>query len=300
MSRTLGYFLLAAAAVALSKAEPSSEALKIVLREQNEHKGIETHYIKESERLDSVIQGSADEARHEIELAAEKKQVVTLAIELRECKKLKGGEALVQRCMQRVRDKALGPMPQMNSTKDPLSIKRKGAAETEAVLSAKESHDPKVMERILQMYATKMETFNLLRGELDLVQGIAKLSTGEVVDGQAAANVEVNALVINSNKQARDVLIQMVRLGLRPPAELLPTKENPRANPKLTMNPMSISPPEPTPPPKTTTAPPSEWDIYRQKLHHAAYVDEKGLGPNNWNPTSGRKMINEKVNDVHV
>lgn len=300
MSRTLGYFLLAAAAVALSSAEPSPEALKIVLREQNEHKGIETRFITESEKMDSIIESSTAEARHKIEIAAENKQIVTLAIELKQCKNLKGGQEPIKRCMQRIRDKVLGPMPQMNSTRDPISIKRKGAAETEAVLAAKQSHDPKVMERMLQLYAVKMETFNLLRGELNLIQGLARLSTGEAIDGQGAANVETNALVTNANKQARDMLVHMVKMGLRSPAELLPTKENPGANPLMTLKAMSIAPPEATPSPKTTTAPPSEWDIYRQKLHHAAYVDEEGLGPNNWNPTVGRTMVNEKVSGMAV
>ena len=285
--------VLAAATVAVCSAVSSPEALKIVLNEQHEHERIETHFIKESENMDSIMETNMGEARQTIIDAAEKKQILALALEMKACRKGQEDEALISQCVQTVKDKFLGPMPQMNATRDPKVIKQSGAAELEAVFATKLSNDTKVMERVQQIYATKMETFNLLRGELNLVQGIAILVGGEKIEGGASANIEANALLQNSYAQARGAVVHMVRNGLRPPPAY-PTKENP--NPYgMVIKATAITPEQATIPNATTTSHPSEWDSYRSKLHYAAYVDENGLGPNNWNPTKGRRMMHEKI-----
>merc|ERR1711968_59547 len=106
-------------------------------------------------------------------------------------------------------------------------------------------------------------------------------------------NIETNALSQNAHAQARGAVIHMVKMGLRPPPDVAPTKENP--NPYgMKIEGKASLPDAPPAPPATTTAPPSEWDIYREKLQHAAYVASEGLGPNKWNPTPGRSMMHEK------
>lgn len=285
--------VLAASIFAVCSAVSTPEALKIVLNEQHEHQGIETHYIKESENMDSIMEGNMGEARQTVMDAAEKKQIFALALEMKACRKGQVDETVISHCMQSVKDKFLGPVPQMNSTRDPKVIKSSGAAELEAALASKVSDDPKVMERIQQIYATKMETFNLLRSELNLVQGLGQLLSGEQIEGASSANTEINALQQNSYAQARGAVVHMVRKGLRPPPDY-PTKENP--NPYgMVIKGTAIMPEKRIVPNATTTAPPSEWDIYRSKLQHAAYVDDEGLGPDNWNPTEGRTMLHETI-----
>ena len=72
--------VVAAAMLAVCTAVSSPEALKIVLNEQNEHQGIETHYIKESENLDSIMEGNVGEAQQTIISAAENKQTLHILI----------------------------------------------------------------------------------------------------------------------------------------------------------------------------------------------------------------------------
>ena len=94
----------------------------------------------------------------------------------------------------------LGPKPVFGVAppKEPEDFAKK-----ETVLK---TDDPKLLKRVLQIYASKRESLNLLKSELNLVQGLAKLLTGEALEDELEVKIESAALLANSRRQSREVI----------------------------------------------------------------------------------------------
>ena len=209
--------------------------MKIVLAEENAHKAVETRYLSEMGKIAAMGEKYLSEARQEIMNTAENKEIMSIALELKACKG-------VRKCMDRVRDKVIGPkvIKEVTELEASNKITKNKIAVAEATdknkIAVAEATDPAVTKRILQIYAAKRESFNLLKNELDLIQGLARLLTGEPLEDQNAVNLETNILVAQAREQSRDTVVNLVKLGLTPKPALMVEAEKLAARKALAEN----------------------------------------------------------------
>ena len=255
------------AANVLSTAPTSASnlAVKIVLEEQNEHGKIENHYIKQMDSLTDTVDVRKKDLRDMIVKKAEAKEVLSISLQLASCAAKNENADDKKECVDNVRRTFLGPKPEFGVAPEPPPKLEETEIKTD---------DPKLLKRILQIFASKRESLNLLKSELNLVQGLAKLLTGEALDDELEIKIETAALLENAKRKSRETVKKIQRLVT------------------IAMEP-EVIPPKPVTPKKKPQKGPSPWDIYKSKLHHAAYNDTAGLGPNEWNPTRGDRMDHE-------
>jgi len=251
----------------------NKEAVKIVLEEQSQHAAIENYYISQMDVMQDRMEAKQQSLRQQIVQKAERKETVSIALQLATCSKKRKDEDEIKDCQDAIRKKFLGPKPVFGVAppKEPEDFAKK-----ETVLK---TDDPKLLKRVLQIYASKRESLNLLKSELNLVQGLAKLLTGEALEDELEVKIESAALLANSRRQSREVIKMIME---KPVHKLV----------NIAMKP-EIIPPTPPPRKNATIRGPTPWEIYQAKLQYAAYNDTEGLGPNEWNPTRGDRMDHE-------
>ena len=117
------------------------------------------------------------------------KYLCTRSQKLATCSKKRKDEDEIKDCQDAIRKKFLGPKPVFGVAppKEPEDFAKK-----ETVLK---TDDPKLLKRVLQIYASKRESLNLLKSELNLVQGLAKLLTGEALEDELEVKIESAAKV---------------------------------------------------------------------------------------------------------
>ncbi len=251
-------------------AEPeNAEAVKIVLEQQAEHVKLENYYIKQVDLVQDRLEEKQQDLRKEIVQKAEEKGMLTTSVQIATCHNTHDNADDRKECVDDIRQKFLGPKPVFGVAPAPEKMLDK-----ETIVK---TDDPKLLKRILQIYASKRESLNLLKSELNLVQGLARLLTGEALDDELEVKIESAALLENSKRQSRemsDKVTKTYRLT------------------KIAMEPEIIAPPVPNAT-KPVARGPTPWEIYSAKLQHAAYNGTDGLGPNQWNPTRGERMMHE-------
>jgi len=265
--------ILAANVRKLTKPE-NAEAVKIVLEQQAEHVKLENYYIKHVDSIQDLLEGKKQELRKEIVQKAESKGMLATSIQIATCHKIHDNADDRKECVDDTRQKFLGPKPVFGVAPAPEKMLDK-----ETIVK---TDDPKLLKRVLQIYASKRESLNLLKSELNLVQGLARLLTGEALDDELEVKIESAALLENSKRQSREMSKKVMNNKVMKVMRLT----------KIAMEPGSIAPP---PPNATKPVPrgPTPWEIYSAKLQHAAYNGTDGLGPNQWNPTRGERMMHE-------
>jgi hypothetical protein len=253
-----------------NSAEPeNAEAVKIVLEQQTEHVKLENYYIKQVDLAQDRLEEKEQELRKEIIQKAERKGVLATSIQIATCYKVHDNADDRKECVDDIRQKFLGPKPVFGVAPAPEKMLDK-----ETIVK---TDDPKLLKRVLQIYASKRESLNLLKSELNLVQGLARLLTGEALDDELEVKIESAALLENSKRQSREMSSKV---------------SNSYKLIKISMKPEIIAP-RPPHATKPVARGPTPWEIYSAKLQHAAYNGTDGLGPNQWNPTRGDRMMHE-------
>jgi hypothetical protein len=308
----------------LANAVPVKEAMDLVLDEKDAHVDVETRYVNEDQLLREIGERLVQEGRERVVKAAETKYVMSIALEIKACKtKHVVDERAQQACINKIRDEVLGPVPTRDDvdvsvpTRDGVDASVNQKSKLDEILarhpvhteSPPEPQDPVILKRVLQTYAAKRESMNLLRNELKLVQKLGRVLTGEALDGEVISNIESAALLARARKQSRATVSELVKLNLMPKTEaakVMKAEKKQHPNRKEFKEPVALAgmamDPEPSIPPPVVVPPvkpATEWELYKAKLDHAAQNEVHGLGPNGWNPTHGETFEGEVVGASH-
>jgi hypothetical protein len=294
--------------------------MDLVLDEKDEHVDVETRFIQQNQIVREMAERQVEEGRNQVIQTAEKKYVLSIAMRMKECKrKHVADERSLQSCMNNIRDEVLGPMPSIDEDEnenidDALSkyqVHRGHSEQPDSKYSAQsdqieqpEPQDPAIVKRVLQIFAAKRESMNLLRNELDLVQKLGHILTGEALDGELTAKIQAAAYVAQARAQSRKEVSQLVQLNLMPKEDARKLLRTEKSKEPVAMAGMAMEPQPPILPPLPVNHPvehtATEWELYKAKLDHAAKNKVHGLGPNRWNPTKGETFEGEKVGMHHT